>query len=80
MESLAGQRRRYHAVARGDVSALALEADALLDVFEDNFEMALEFLSGIAQRALDFAERLGSKDELLRLLVDARDEEQSEQS
>ncbi len=72
MESIAGVPRRYHAIAERETTALALEADALMDVFEDKFAMAMDFLGGIAQRILDVVERAGSDRALLELLTDTR--------
>lgn len=44
MEALAGRRREAPAVARTPVTGIALDVDALIDVLEDDDELALELL------------------------------------
>jgi CRP-like cAMP-binding protein len=48
LESLAEMPRFYDAKARTEVWALHGSAESLLDVFEDNFEMASDYLQAVA--------------------------------
>ena len=53
LEALAGSARRPSAVAeREHVQALRLDVEHLLDVFEDNFELALEYVGSVARDVL----------------------------
>jgi CRP-like cAMP-binding protein len=58
LESVALETRRYSAVTEAHVNALAGSVDGLMDVLEDNFEMAVAFLANLARQSLDLVERL----------------------
>ena len=50
LEALADTRRWFTAEAEEPVHALRLDAEHLIDVFEDHFEMAMEYLSILARQ------------------------------
>jgi CRP-like cAMP-binding protein len=66
LESIAGQRRWHDAVADTHVDILATDVSDLIDVFEDNVEMALDFLAWVSGAALALIETtFGTGPELL---------------
>jgi CRP-like cAMP-binding protein len=71
MESFAGEAYRFTAVTETRVTALAVEAYAVMDIFEDNFEVAMDFMAWMGQRTLDLIEhRDGSDAALLAFLTE----------
>jgi CRP-like cAMP-binding protein len=62
MEGLAGRPRWYDAVTVGPVVALCADVEILLDVFEENIEMGLDFLSMLGQRLIQVAAALAAHD------------------
>jgi len=58
VESLGDVPRWYEAVTQTPVVALAGDVDTLLDVFEDNMEMAVDYLAIMAQWMLGIYEQL----------------------
>ncbi len=56
-EALARLPRWFGVSAEGEVTALRVALEPLLDIFEDHFEMALDFLSGRALRLIALLER-----------------------
>jgi CRP-like cAMP-binding protein len=57
LDALAERPRWYTAAAAGEVVALRGEIGGLIDVFEDHFEMAVDFLAAISQLTLRILER-----------------------
>jgi CRP-like cAMP-binding protein len=55
-ESVAEVPRWYDAVTETRLSALQGNAEALIDVFEDNFEMAMDYLAVLSQVLLEIIE------------------------
>ena len=71
MESFAGQAYRSTAVTETEVTALEVEAYVLMDIFEDNFEVSMDFMAWMAQRTLDLIEHSDRSDPaLLSFLTD----------
>jgi CRP-like cAMP-binding protein len=62
-ETLAGQGRWYTAVAETRLGGLSGDIDQLLDVFEDNFEMALDYLGSICRYRMSLMDRLAARGE-----------------
>jgi CRP-like cAMP-binding protein len=62
MEGLAGRPRWYDAVTVGPVVALCGDIEAMLDVFEDNVEVGLDFLSMLGQRLIRVAAAIAAHD------------------
>ncbi|MFN8095624.1 MAG: cyclic nucleotide-binding domain-containing protein [Vicinamibacteria bacterium] len=66
LEAVAERPRWYDVVTETPVTALQGHMGALVDVFEDNFEMAMDYLSVIAQstlRIVDWSSARGDDDE-----------------
>ena len=63
LESLAEWPRWYTAVTETPVRALHGHMETLLDVFEDNFEMASDYLAVVCKGLLDALERLAEPDD-----------------
>jgi CRP-like cAMP-binding protein len=57
-ESLGERPRWYTAVTETRMVALHGHSDGLIDVFEDNFEMAMDYLAEIARRQTDVLESI----------------------
>ena len=71
LESFAGQAYRSTAVTETEVTALEVETYVLMDIFEDNFEVSMDFLAWMAQRTLDLIEHSDRSDPaLLSFLTD----------
>jgi CRP-like cAMP-binding protein len=58
LESVAGRPRWYDAVVLTPLTGLSSEIEVLFDVFEDNLEMALGFLTAMSQWLLAITTRL----------------------
>jgi CRP-like cAMP-binding protein len=58
VEAVSGDPRWFTASAVGPLAALVCDPEALFDVFEDNEEMALEYLAVIARWQLALVDRL----------------------
>jgi CRP-like cAMP-binding protein len=56
LESIARQRRWHDAVAETRVDVLEHDTNDLIDVFEDNVEMAMDFLAWVSSAALNLIE------------------------
>jgi hypothetical protein len=56
VEATADMRRFFDAVTETEVVALHGSLEALIDVFEDNFEMAMEYLAALARFMLRIVE------------------------
>jgi CRP-like cAMP-binding protein len=56
LESIAGERRWHDAVAESRVEVLETDVSDLIDVFEDNVEMAMDFLAWASNAALTLVE------------------------
>jgi CRP-like cAMP-binding protein len=56
LESIVGQRRWHDAVADARVDLLEIDVNDLIDVFEDNVEMAMDFLAWESSAALALIE------------------------
>jgi len=69
VESIAEERRWYKAVTDTKVIALKQSIEGLIDLFEDNFGMATDYLGWILGNTLMLIERLGSDEKLLEFLV-----------
>jgi CRP-like cAMP-binding protein len=70
LESIAGQRRWHHAVADTRVYPLEIDMNDLIDVFEDNVEMAMDFLAWVSRDALALIETtIGPGPELLEFFT-----------
>jgi CRP-like cAMP-binding protein len=66
LEPIAGQPRWHDAVAETHAEVLEHDVDDLIDVFEDNVEMAMDFLAYLSSEALNLIETtLGPGPELL---------------
>lgn len=63
LEALAEVSHWYDAVAETPFVALSGHVDGLLDVFEDNFEMALDFLGTISRWRMRLLDRLAEQGE-----------------
>ena len=53
LEAMASLPRWFDATATTDVHALRMDSELLLDVFDDNEDMAIGYLSMIARQALE---------------------------
>lgn len=62
LETLAERPRLYHAVTQAPVVALQGNVENLIDTFEDNFEMAMDYLAVMARWLLELLERFASGD------------------
>jgi len=70
LESLAGQRRWHDAVAETRVAVLEINVNDLIDVFEDNVDMGMDFLAWVSKAALTLIETtFGSGPELLEFFT-----------
>ena len=70
LEAITGQPRWHDAVAETRADVLEHDVDDLIDVFEDNVEMAMDFLAWVSSAALTLIERLtGPGPELLDFLT-----------
>lgn len=58
LESVAGRPRWYEAEATSPLTALSGEIEGLFDIFEDNLDMALGFLTAMSQWMLALTESL----------------------
>lgn len=56
IESTAGEPRWHDATAETRVELLVLEADVIIDVFEDNIDMAIDYLAWVSGNALNLIE------------------------
>jgi thiamine biosynthesis protein ThiC len=63
LEALGDVPRWYQAVTETPLVALAGDVDTLLDVFEDNMEMGMDYLAILAQWMLDIYERRAERGE-----------------
>jgi CRP-like cAMP-binding protein len=61
LEALGQRPRWYDAVATTPVVGLYGQTDVLVDLFEDNFEMAMDYLAVIARVTLDILDRSASQ-------------------
>ncbi|HXB56157.1 MAG TPA: cyclic nucleotide-binding domain-containing protein [Vicinamibacteria bacterium] len=59
LEAVSGSPRWYDAVTETPLVALQGNAEALIDVFEDNFEMAMDYLAMVARGLLRILEAEG---------------------
>jgi CRP-like cAMP-binding protein len=74
LESIAGQPRWHDAVADTHAEVLEHDVDDLIDVFEDNVEMAMDFLAWVSSDALKLIETtVGPGPELLDFFTGASD-------
>lgn len=55
-EALSGEPRWHEARAASPVEALRIDVEPFLDILEDHFEMAMQFLSSIALRVIELQE------------------------
>jgi CRP-like cAMP-binding protein len=70
LESIAGQPRWHDAVAETYAEVLEHDVDDLIDVFEDNVEMAMDFLAWVSSDALNLIETaFGPGPELLEFFT-----------
>jgi CRP-like cAMP-binding protein len=70
LESMAGQPRWHDAVAETDAAVLDNNVDDLIDVFEDNVEMAMDLLAWISADSLNLIETtFGPGPELLEFFT-----------
>jgi len=70
LESIAGQPRWHDAVATAHAEVLEHDVDDLIDVFEDNVEMAMDFLAWVSSDALKLIEtHFGPGPELLDFFI-----------
>jgi CRP-like cAMP-binding protein len=74
LESIAGQPRWHDAVAETHAEVLQYDVDDLIDVFEDNVEMAMDFLAWVSSDTLHLIEaNLGPGPELLAFFTGSSD-------
>jgi CRP-like cAMP-binding protein len=74
IEAIAGQPRWHDAVAETHVDVLEHDIDDVFDVFEDNVEMAMDFLAWVSSDALKLIETtFGPGPELLDFFAGASD-------
>jgi CRP-like cAMP-binding protein len=74
LESIAGQPRWHDAVAESHAEVLEHDVDDLIDVFEDNIEMAMDFLAWISSDELHLIETtFGPGPELLDFFTGSSD-------
>jgi CRP-like cAMP-binding protein len=57
LESMAGEPRWYDAVAETAGILLELDVEGLIDLFEDNVDLALDYLAWVSRTTLDLIER-----------------------
>jgi CRP-like cAMP-binding protein len=70
LESIAGQPRWHDAVAETHVDVLEHDVDDVIDVFEDNVEMAIDYLTWVSTEALNLIETtFGPGPELLNFFT-----------
>ncbi len=70
LEALAGEPRWFDAVAETAGVVVEQEVENLIDLFEDNVDVALDYLAWVSQTTLDLIEReLGPGRELLEFLT-----------
>jgi CRP-like cAMP-binding protein len=70
LESMAGEPRWYDAVAETPGILLEQDVDGLIDLFEDNTDVALDYLAWVSRTTLDLIEReLGPGRELLEFFT-----------
>ena len=70
LESNAGQLRWHDAVAETRVELLEINVNDLIDVFEDNVEMGMDFLAWVSSAALNLIETtIGPGPELLGFFI-----------
>jgi CRP-like cAMP-binding protein len=69
VESIPGERRWFTPVTETKVIALQQDVEGLIDLFEDNFGMATDYLGWIQGNTLALIESVGSDDKLLEFLV-----------
>jgi CRP-like cAMP-binding protein len=62
LESMADTPRLYQAVTQTPVVALQGNVENLIDTFEDNFEMAMDYLAVMARWLLELLDRYASGD------------------
>jgi CRP-like cAMP-binding protein len=60
LESMAGRARRFDAVAETDVIGVRVDGGTLLDILEDNTDMALGLLHSLARDVLALRERIAA--------------------
>jgi CRP-like cAMP-binding protein len=76
LESTAEAPRWYTGVAETPVLALHGRMEWVLDLFEDNFEMGMDYLAVLARRLLELLERAASPDEAgLQLMYGCEEDE-----
>jgi CRP-like cAMP-binding protein len=74
LESIVGQPRWHDAVAETHSEVLEHDLDDLIDVFEDNVEMAMDFLAWVSSDALNLIEiTLGPGPEVLAFFTGSSD-------
>jgi len=74
LESIAGQPRWHDAVAETHAEVLEHDMDDVIDVFEDNVEMAMDFLAWVSRDALNLIETtFGPGPELLDFFTGSSD-------
>jgi len=74
LESIAGQPRWHDAVAETHAEVLLYDLDDLIDVFEDNVEMAMDFLAWVSSDTLNLIETtFGPGPELLSFFTGSSD-------
>ena len=61
LDSMAGRARGFDAMAETDVIGLRIEIGALLDVLEENTDMALDLLHSMAREVLALGERIDAR-------------------
>jgi CRP-like cAMP-binding protein len=70
LEALAGEPRWHDAVAETEGVLLELDVEALIDMFEDNVEIALDYLAWLSRHSLELIEAtLGPGRELLEFVT-----------
>jgi CRP-like cAMP-binding protein len=70
LEALAGEPRWHDAVAETEGVLLELDVEALIDMFEDNVEIALDYLAWLSRRSLELIEtNFGPGGELLEFFA-----------
>ena len=70
LESMAGEPRWYDAVAETSGVLLDEDVDGLIDLFEDNTDVALDYLAWLSRTTLDFIEQeLGPGPELMEFFT-----------
>jgi hypothetical protein len=70
LEALAGERRWHDAVAETAGVLIELDVEDLIDMFEDNVDIALDYLAWLSRGTLELIEsRLGPGRELLEFFT-----------